>query len=918
MKSMSFSYRLFVGFATILSILLLVSALAYNTSAKTKEQMKALTENHLPQLVQGQLIFNEINTIARALRNMQVIGLTTAADAELAEQEWQRITQAREEIAKTMAELEARALSQNDQSLLARLATIHERRDLFAKAQDEFKRLFKQGDLAASRLLLMGELRTKYNAYRDEILALTKHEQMVAMQNGEDLSNLVTSRQQLILAASFLGLVMAFLIAFMLLRRVRLQLGGELEALQLSIDRIAQGDLTEELRLANQDGISVMARLQQMQLKLRQSALLAHENARIRTALDCVTTSVIITDAAREIVYCNTAQMQLFQKVEANIRQELPDFSAASLLGRSLDSFYTPTQQLTGLVNPHHENIVLGGRNFALNISPVIDKNQRKIGFVLEWQDQTEILAQLARDKQASDERSRILGALDAASTNLMLVDPQRNIIYLNHALKAMLTAMEADLRQILPNFSVSRLMGYGIDNFHPEPAAQAALLRDLTSTHRSQVVLGGRTFVTIINPVFDSQGERLGSIVEWIDRTAEVAVENEINTIVESAIVGNYSLRINPNGKHGFMLKLAEGMNQLMTSNQAVMTDIARMLKALATGDLTQEITADYQGLLGQLKNDCNLTCQQLADIARQIQDAAKTIQVATQEIAVGNSDLSKRTEQQAASIEETASSMEELTVTVKQNAGHALQANQLAIGTSDIAIRGGHVVGQVVETMAEISDSATKIVDIISVIDGIAFQTNILALNAAVEAARAGEQGRGFAVVAAEVRNLAQRSANASKEIKKLIGNSVLKVQAGSKLADEAGHTMQEVVAAVSRVTALMSEIAKASNEQSAGIEQINQSINQMDENTQQNAALVEQAAAAAENLNEQAELLADTVGIFQLPHVTANQVVTSTLLKAGKTKTTRPQVLIKAPMSAAQGAGKTKLAEDEWEAF
>nr|WP_282099383.1 methyl-accepting chemotaxis protein [Deefgea sp. CFH1-16] len=314
-------------------------------------------------------------------------------------------------------------------------------------------------------------------------------------------------------------------------------------------------------------------------------------------------------------------------------------------------------------------------------------------------------------------------------------------------------------------------------------------------------------------------------------------------------------------------MLKLAEGMNQLVESNEAGLSDVARVLGALAQGDLTQKITAEYRGLLGQLKEDCNTTSERLAEIVANIKEAASTINVASQEIAAGNSNLSSRTEQQAASLEETASSMEELTSTVKQNAENARQANQLAIGASDIAVKGGDVVGQVVSTMADINDSAKKIVDIISVIDGIAFQTNILALNAAVEAARAGEQGRGFAVVASEVRNLAQRSAGAAKEIKTLIGDSVLKVEAGSKLVDQAGHTMQDVVGAVRRVTDIMSEISAASSEQSAGIEQVNQAITHMDENTQQNAALVEEAAAAAESLEEQASNLTQTVAIFKL---------------------------------------------------
>jgi methyl-accepting chemotaxis protein len=251
---------------------------------------------------------------------------------------------------------------------------------------------------------------------------------------------------------------------------------------------------------------------------------------------------------------------------------------------------------------------------------------------------------------------------------------------------------------------------------------------------------------------------------------------------------------------------------------------------------------------------------------IVEEVRTGTDTIATASGEIASGNMDLSSRTEQQASSLEETASSMEELTGTVKQNADNALQANQLALSASEVALMGGEVVAQVVDTMGSINDSAKKIVDIIGVIDGIAFQTNILALNAAVEAARAGEQGRGFAVVATEVRNLAQRSAAAAKEIKTLIGDSVDKVNTGSKLVNQAGSTMDEIVGSVKRVSDIISEIAAASREQSAGIEQVNQAITQMDQVTQQNAALVEEAAAAAGSLEEQAASLVDAVKVFK----------------------------------------------------
>ena len=340
-----------------------------------------------------------------------------------------------------------------------------------------------------------------------------------------------------------------------------------------------------------------------------------------------------------------------------------------------------------------------------------------------------------------------------------------------------------------------------------------------------------------------------------------------EIKDIVEASVQGDFSKKIDTKGKQGYTRTLSELLNQLATVTNDGLNDVLSVANTLAKGDLTNTITKDYPGTFGEVKTGMNGTIANLKDLIGQIKDATDTINTASKEIASGNSDLSQRTEEQASSLEETASSMEELTSTVKQNTENAKQANQLAISASDVAGKGGAVVSQVVATMNSINESSRKIVDIISVIDGIAFQTNILALNAAVEAARAGEQGRGFAVVAGEVRNLAQRSAAAAKEIKTLIGDSVEKVEGGSKLVAQAGQTMEEIVTSIRRVTDIMSEITAASVEQSQGIEQVNLAITQMDEVTQQNAALVEEAAAAAESLEEQAQSLSVSVGTFKM---------------------------------------------------
>ncbi|MYM68845.1 HAMP domain-containing protein [Pseudoduganella sp. FT55W] len=349
-----------------------------------------------------------------------------------------------------------------------------------------------------------------------------------------------------------------------------------------------------------------------------------------------------------------------------------------------------------------------------------------------------------------------------------------------------------------------------------------------------------------------------------------------------------------------------------------APLQEAVSLARNVADGDLTRSIDVKSACETGQLMQALKDMTSNLQGLVSQVRQGTDTIATASSEIASGNQDLSSRTEQQASSLEETASSMEELTSTVKQNADNARQANQLAQSASGIALKGGDVVGQVVGTMASINESSRKIVDIISVIDGIAFQTNILALNAAVEAARAGEQGRGFAVVASEVRNLAHRSAAAAKDIKLLIGDSVEKVEAGSALVNQAGETMSEIVTSITRVTDIMSEITSASVEQSAGIEQVNTAIVQMDQVTQQNAALVEEAAAAAESMQDQAAKLSEVVSVFKLLATAQTQAprpaprkpsVPKAVVASAKTPT--PRVGVKRPVKETAGG-------DEWEAF
>ncbi|HEB95354.1 MAG TPA: PAS domain S-box protein [Sedimenticola thiotaurini] len=468
--------------------------------------------------------------------------------------------------------------------------------------------------------------------------------------------------------------------------------------------------------------------------------------------------------------------------------------------------------------------------------------------------------------RERADQAQRIKTALDNVSSSVMMADNDGTIIYMNRTVEDLFREAEEDIRKDLPGFDAGRLLGASIDTFHRDPGHQRRLLAALQGTFDSQIEIGGRTLRIVANPVVNEAGERLGSAVEWTDRTDEVAVEREVEEIVSAARAGDLGRRIRLEDKEGFYRRLGSGVNELLDTLGMVFDDIASVMGRLARGDLSRPIERDYQGMFAMVKDDINESLQHLKEMVIRLRNAADEVNTASNEIAAGNNNLSARTEQQANSLEETASSMEELTSTVKNNADNAQQANQLAASARETAERGGNVVQRAVDAMEAINRSSNRIAEIIGVIDEIAFQTNLLALNASVEAARAGEQGRGFAVVATEVRNLAGRSATAAKEIKELIQDSGTKVRAGTELVNESGESLVEIVTGVKKVGDIVSEIAAASQEQSIGIDQVNRAVTSMDEATQQNAALAEQTSAASSALNEKAREMEALMGYFR----------------------------------------------------
>jgi methyl-accepting chemotaxis protein len=632
----------------------------------------------------------------------------------------------------------------------------------------------------------------------------------------------------------------------------------------------------------------------------------ALENKFYKTGLDVCATSVMMADKDYNITYMNHAVNAMMKEAEHDLQVEIPDFKAQDLLGKSIDTFHKkPAHQrglLDGLTKTYNSRIKSGARTFDLTATPIFSDTNERLGTIVEWDDITVRLAKEIADKRITDENAGIKLALDVCSTNVMMAGTDFNISYMNQAVLQMMSIAESDLRAVLPNFNANNLMGSNIDVFNKNPT-----LERLTEVYRDEINVGARTFDITATPIFNEANVRLGTVVEWGDRTTEVAIETEMDQLITAANDGDLSNRIELAGKIGFFKSISEGLNNLLDSTEVFVGDIGNTFEAMSQGDLTQEITRDYRGEFNRIKNNANSSVNKLADILTKIQSISHTVGVSADEVSQGSDDLSRRTESQASSLEETAASMEEITATVKQSTQNSNQSTTMAADAKSKAELGGGVVQNAVTAMAEILQSSNKINDIIGVIDEIAFQTNLLALNAAVEAARAGEQGRGFAVVAAEVRSLSQRSASAAKEIKDLIRDSVSKVQSGSSLVNQSGEVLSEIVESVDKVSGMIDAVNLASMEQSSGISQINQAIATMDEMTQQNAALVEETSATSRSMTEQAKSMNQMISFFKITGGGSKHAITS--------KEPVVQYKSESVKSAPSGSGS---GSDQWEDF
>ena len=755
---------------------------------------------------------------------------------------------------------EAKPLIAQGDAATVRLLAILERHDMAALAQFAAQDLYQTIDPISEKFSMLVDV------------------QLVAAKAEYDGSTGdYAHHRKLALGTIALALLLGLGTAYLIIRGIMRQLGAEPATSRDIASRIAGGDLTFGISVPHGAETSLLGALAQMKDNLLRSKL------EYEGQINAISKAqgVAEMDLDGKILHANENFLRMFgytlEEVRGKHHSLFLDGSERNTSGyRGLWDKLTRGEFEGGQYGRQDK----GGREIWLQSSynPIVDLQGKPFKVV-------EYATDITRQRREAQLNAAFKGALDTIGSNVMVASNEGEIIYLNDTAQSLMTSVQADFRKDLPAFDASRLVGTKIDVFHRNPGHQQRMLAALADTYTTQAVIGGRTMRLSANPMKDDTGRRLGTVMEWTDRTQEVRAEQELEGLIRAVSDGELENRIALEGKQGFFRTLSTGLNTLVDNVAEAVKGLQDLVSAANAGDLTQRMPVDGKGgLYVRIGSGVNELTGNMSGVISQVKEAASEVHRGADEISQGNTNLSQRTEEQASSLEETASSMEEMTSTVKQNADNASQASQLALAARDQAEKGGAVVSQAVTAMQGINDASRKIADIIGVIDEIAFQTNLLALNAAVEAARAGEQGRGFAVVATEVRNLAGRSATAAKEIKGLIKDSVIRVEQGSVLVTQSGATLEQIVSAVKKVTDIVAEIAAASQEQSSGIEQVNKAVMQLDELTQQNAALVEEASAASQSMAEQARSLNETMARYRVDATAGSTPALSTAERRG----------------------------------
>lgn len=854
--------KLGLAFGLILVLMLALGLISLRQMNVMNQQSTDMAQNWMPSIRTTE----EINTATSDFRIQELIHVVSETPAEM----------------KVAEEKMAAILDQinNDRAAYEKLISSPEEKaiyDLFSRQYDEYLKLHDQMIPLSTELrtkeameILNGPSKQLYDDASANLLKLVQLNNKGGEAAAATASAVYTQAKWIVLALALVSVLIGVSVAYWIVRSLRLQLGAEPDEVASLANKISAGDLSTKIQLEQDDKSSIMYAMQQMGVSIQ---LLVSENRAVSAA---------------------ASVGQLSKRADPALHQ-----------GEFRKLIEGVNGTLDAITQPLH---------IAANYVDRISRGDIPAKITEDYKgDFNQIKNSLNTCIDAVNNMVAETRNLEKAATEGML------------SVRADLSKYEGDYRKVVEgvnNCLDAVISPLNVAAKYVDDISRGAIPSKITDTYYGD-------FNTIKN--------NLNQCIDAVNLMVTDAL-----ALAKAAGDGVLSERADATKHQGDFRKIVEGMNNTLDRVVGPLNVAANYVDRISKGDIPAPISEHYNGEFNILKNNLN-TCisavnklvsdaNMLADAATNgrvteradimqhqgefrkvvegvnstletivspiivVKQAAEAISSAAGEIAAGNNNLSQRTEEQASSLEETASSMEQLASTVRQNADNAKQANQLALEASSVAVKGGQVVGQVVSTMANINESARKIEDIISVIDGIAFQTNILALNAAVEAARAGEQGRGFAVVAGEVRNLAQRSASAAKEIKDLISDSVGKTAEGTVQVENAGKTMEEVVTSVKRVSDIIAEITAASIEQSAGIDQVNAAVTSMDETTQQNAALVEQAAAAAESLLEQANALNNTVSVFKLDGAKSRKVerraIDSPLRVTSKSKPSQAQ--------------------------
>ncbi|MGE0642099.1 MAG: methyl-accepting chemotaxis protein [Nitrospira sp.] len=658
----------------------------------------------------------------------------------------------------------------------------------------------------------------------------------------------IARAETILLAVLTACLVLGTLIA----RILSVGITRPLKVLTHAVALIAGGDLKARSPVMARDEMGTLAgAFNDMGAKLE---LAAAKQQEMVSTLNNARANLVICDRNLCMTYVNKGAEATFGELASQLRLGAPTFDPVRLIGGSLGPLLECSRTLrTSVDNPQRlpvrEDVRIGPLLLNVTINSLLSNTGDLLGYTMEW-------VNVSHMRQAERTVSRMQSALEYAGTNFIIVDESEQVIFLNKAARESLIQKEGELRAAIPGFNANKILGESIHSFFKNPETVKHLVAELgaQAVRHGEVTLGALTFDYQVRSVFSAQGDRLAYVAEWRDVTQERKTQYLLDELVRGASRGRLSDRMALDQLDGVYLSMARNMNTLLDAISVPMKEVGLVMKALASCDLTVTMAGQYEGEFEEMKRCIAEGMYNLTQTVVSVREAVESVTSGAEGITNSNEDLAKRTSEQAASLEETSASMEEMTSTVKQNADNAKQANQLAIAARETADKGGVVTKKAVEAMGEINKSSKRIADITTVIDEIAFQTNLLALNAAVEAARAGEYGRGFAVVAAEVRNLAQRSATAAKEITGLIKESIQRVADGSELVNQSGNTLEEIVHSVKRVTDIIAEISAASQEQASGIEQVNRAIVSMDETTQQNALLVEGLTGATKSVKEE----------------------------------------------------------------